>query len=235
MRTVQVTGPDTVDWVEQDKPTVGPRDVLLKMRACGICGSDGLYTMHGGIPPRIGATPLGHEPAAEVVEIGAEVTGIEVGAHVVIDTFGFTDGLLGSGGAQDGLSEFVVVRDFEPGRTDRDPAGHGADMPGGATLEIVAVHKKPVEVDFGGLLTTERTIVWAMGYPTEIFEVTDDIVENWEKYQVIMGDVFPYERARGPGSRTHAGCNRQGCGADFLGPRVESLSRRASACAARRP
>ena len=69
MKSVHVTGPGTTGWVEVEKPAVGPQDVLLKVRACGICGSDAMYTMYGGIPPRQGATPLGHEPAAEVVEV----------------------------------------------------------------------------------------------------------------------------------------------------------------------
>ena len=116
MKSVHVTGPDRVEWVEVDQPVAGPQDVLLKVRACGICGSDGMYTMYGGIPPRQGATPLGHEPAAEVVEVGSAVDGIAVGDHVVIDTMAFVDGLLGSGGAQGALSEYVLVKDFEPGK-----------------------------------------------------------------------------------------------------------------------
>lgn len=317
MKSIQVTGPDRIEWVEIDQPTAGPRDVLLKMRACGICGSDAFYAHMGGIPPRQGATPLGHEPAAEVVEVGAEVTGFAVGDHVVVDTMRFTDGLLGSGGAQGGLSPYVVVHDAAPGvqlraipahvpwdvaalnepmavalhgvnRTNPKPgdkvvvfgagpiglgallgfkrkgAGHvvvvdiledrlakaleiGADavinsatedvgarlvelhgdgatmlargvrpatdiyydaagVPAvprtvtsiakqGATYGIVAVYKQPVELDFGSILTTELTIVWAMGYPTEIFEVTDDIVDNWEKYQKIISHRFPHDQA----------------------------------------
>ena len=65
----------------------------------------------------------------------------------------------------------------------------------GATLGIVAVHKKPVELDFGSILTTELNIVWSMGYPTEIFEVTDDIIENWEKYAQIISHRFPFDQA----------------------------------------
>src|SRR5690554_5943792 len=71
VKRVQVTGPDTIEWVEVEQPSPGPHDVLLAMRACGICGSDAFYAHMGGIPPRQGATPLGHEPAAEVVEVGA--------------------------------------------------------------------------------------------------------------------------------------------------------------------
>lgn len=59
----------------------------------------------------------------------------------------------------------------------------------------MAVHKKPVEIDFGAVLTTELTLVWAMGYPREIFEVTDDLVENWEKYALIVSDTLPFDRA----------------------------------------
>jgi len=62
----------------------------------------------------------------------------------------------------------------------------------GARLAIVAVHKKPVAVDFGAILTSELTISMAMGYPTEIFEVTRDLVANWEKYALIVSDVIPY-------------------------------------------
>ncbi|BBE21354.1 threonine dehydrogenase [Arthrobacter sp. MN05-02] len=116
MKSVHVTGIDTVQWIEVEKPQAGPADVLLAMKACGICGSDAMYAHVGGILPRQGATPLGHEPAAEVIEVGSTVEGIAVGDHVVIDTMAFSDGLLGSGGAQGALSEFVVVRDAEVGR-----------------------------------------------------------------------------------------------------------------------
>lgn len=317
MKSVYVTAPDTTEWVDVAEPRPGRADVLLSMKACGICGSDALYTHVGGIPPRQGATPLGHEPAAEVVEVGSEVAGLKVGDRVVIDTMAFADGLLGSGGAQGGLSELVVVKDAALGRqlrvvpeelpwdvlalnepmavayhavnrTQPKPgdqivifgagpiglgallgyrhrgAGHitvvdilpsrlatalavGADAvvnsatedlparlvelhgdasspltagprPGtdifldaagapsipptvaglakrGATFGVVAVHKKPTELDFGSILTTELSIVFSMGYPTEIFEVTDHIVDHWDKYSLIISDRLPFDRA----------------------------------------
>lgn len=37
--------------------------------------------------------------------------------------------------------------------------------------------------------------MWSMGYPTEIFEVTDDIVANWPKYQRIISHRFPFEES----------------------------------------
>ena len=50
MRSVIVTGPGTTDVVEVPVPAIGPQDVLLRMRACGICGSDALYIEYGVLP-----------------------------------------------------------------------------------------------------------------------------------------------------------------------------------------
>ena len=63
----------------------------------------------------------------------------------------------------------------------------------GARLGVVAVHKRPVEVDFLNLVSNEITIVGSMGYPDEIFEVTADLIENWEKYAVIVSYTIPFE------------------------------------------
>lgn len=65
----------------------------------------------------------------------------------------------------------------------------------GAAFGIVGVHKKPAELDLGRLISTELNIVFSMGYPTEIFEVTDDIVENCEKYAKIVSDCVPFAEA----------------------------------------
>jgi hypothetical protein len=32
-----------------------------------------------------------------------------------------------------------------------------------------------------------------MGYPEEIFEVTKDIIDNWEKYAVIVSHTVPFD------------------------------------------
>jgi threonine dehydrogenase-like Zn-dependent dehydrogenase len=63
----------------------------------------------------------------------------------------------------------------------------------GARLGVVAVHKQPVEVDFVNIMSNEITIVGSMGYPDEIFEVTKDLVANWEKYAVIVSHTIPFE------------------------------------------
>lgn len=316
MRSIIVSGPGTTAMVEVPTPTAGPRDLLVRIRACGICGSDGFYVSIGGIPPRQGATPLGHEPAGEVVEVGAEVEGVQVGDHVVLNPIASRADMIGSGGPAGALSEYVLVTEAraghsfavipdhvpfavaalnEPMAVARHAVNRTAPKPGdkvvvfgagpiglgaaigyklsgassvvvvdiipsrlekalavgadavinsaeedvierltelhgtGATasgrprvgtdiyldaagapvvietavkaakhrarLGIVAVHKSPVPVDFSDALAAELDIVLSMGYPTEIFEVTREIVENWEKFAIIISDRFPFEQA----------------------------------------
>src|ERR1700754_121675 len=119
-----VTGPGRTEVVDVPKPTVGPNDALIKMRACGICGSDAFYIAIGGVPPRQGHTPLGHEPAGEVAEVGGDVTGIAVGDHVVVNPMAAPSGIIGNGGATGALADYLHIEN----------AG------GGTSLETVPDH-----------------------------------------------------------------------------------------------
>jgi len=313
MKVSMVTGPGTVEVVDAPQPQPGPKDVLIRMRACGICGSDAFYITIGGLPPRQGHTPLGHEPAGEVVEVGAEVSGITVGDHVVVNPMAAPGGIIGNGGAAGALADYllienavrgislevipdhipfevaalnepmavarhgvnrcqhkptdkvvvfgagpiglgavlalkslgvghVVVADLIPARLDKalevgaDAVINSADedvisrlialhgegdalYPGkagtdvyldaagapavidtalaaakkGATLGIIAVHKEPVSIELLNVMSNEITIIGSMGYPDEIFQVTRDLIANWEKYAVIVSHTVPFE------------------------------------------
>ena len=86
MKVSVVTAPGETRVVDAPKPTVGPADVLVKIRACGICGYRRVFHLDRRHPAgHDGGMPLGHEPAGEVVEVGGDVTGIAVGDHVVIN------------------------------------------------------------------------------------------------------------------------------------------------------
>jgi threonine dehydrogenase-like Zn-dependent dehydrogenase len=63
----------------------------------------------------------------------------------------------------------------------------------GAKVVVVAVHKEAVPVDFLNVMSNEVTIVGSMGYPEEIFQVTKDIIANWEKYAVIVSHTIPFD------------------------------------------
>ena len=312
MRVATVTGPGVAEVLDVPEPAAGAKDVLVRMRACGICGSDAFYIAIGGIPPRQGCTPLGHEPAGEVVDVGADVSGIAVGDHVVINPMAAPGGIIGNGGAAGALADYLLIEDavrgvglevipahipFEvaalnepmavarhgvnrarPKPTDKvvvfgaGPIGLGAvlafrsvgvahivvvdilaarlekalaigadtvidsstehvvarlievhgegesmfggkagtdvylDAAGaravvdtvlaagkrGATLCIVGVHKEPVPIELVSVMSNELTIVGSMGYPDEIFEVTADLVANWEKYALIVSHLVPF-------------------------------------------
>jgi D-arabinose 1-dehydrogenase-like Zn-dependent alcohol dehydrogenase len=68
---------------ELPKPDIGERDVLVRVKACGICHSDAHY--RAGVSP-IASLPLtlGHEVAGVVEETGSQVTNVERGARVCI-------------------------------------------------------------------------------------------------------------------------------------------------------
>ena len=60
-------------------PKVEPDGVIVKVKDCGICGSD-LHFYNGG---RQDGVIMGHEFSGDVVEVGAEVTGVKKGDRVV--------------------------------------------------------------------------------------------------------------------------------------------------------
>jgi propanol-preferring alcohol dehydrogenase len=61
-------------------PTIGPKDALVKMQACGICFTD-FRVMGGGIG-RGFPLVLGHEPVGVVQDVGSEVRGVRPGDRV---------------------------------------------------------------------------------------------------------------------------------------------------------
>jgi 2-desacetyl-2-hydroxyethyl bacteriochlorophyllide A dehydrogenase len=65
------------------EPAIGPKDVLVRARACGICGTD-VHIYEGDFFPTFPLIP-GHELAGEVVRVGDEVTGLAPGDRVAVD------------------------------------------------------------------------------------------------------------------------------------------------------
>jgi threonine dehydrogenase-like Zn-dependent dehydrogenase len=64
---------------ERSMPAVGPRDVLVRVRACGVCASE-LHGWRGDAGPY--PKEFGHEVAGEVVAVGAEVESVRPGMRV---------------------------------------------------------------------------------------------------------------------------------------------------------
>lgn len=70
---------------EVPRPAPGPKDVLIKVAACGLCHTDLTY-LQGAPMPKAPPIILGHEPSGIVTEVGAEVKSIEPGQRVMIST-----------------------------------------------------------------------------------------------------------------------------------------------------
>lgn len=82
MRAARYDGQRSVTLHEVAEPEPGPGEVLIRVRACGICGSD-LHIFRGGGPRR--ATTPGHELAGEIVALGPGVDGWDLGTPVAIE------------------------------------------------------------------------------------------------------------------------------------------------------
>ncbi|TLZ75017.1 MAG: zinc-binding dehydrogenase [Methanobacteriota archaeon] len=80
MRAAMYYANDDVRIVDVPKPKIGAGEILVKVRASGICGSDVMEWYRKPKAPLV----LGHEIAAEVVEVGAGVDRIEVGSRVFV-------------------------------------------------------------------------------------------------------------------------------------------------------
>ncbi len=81
MKAAYVDGPSNVAIKNVDKPQIGSGDILVKMRACGICGSD-LEKIYGQYSQP--SMKLGHEPSGVISEIGSNINNFKTGDRVFV-------------------------------------------------------------------------------------------------------------------------------------------------------
>jgi len=114
-RILNIHGVNDVRLDAYEAPRPGNCDVVVKVKACGVCGSDLSYIKIGGIHRKPGGvTPIGHEAAGEVIAIGRDVKGVSVGQRVVINPMQ-TPSYIGSGGPEGAFTEELLVRDARVG------------------------------------------------------------------------------------------------------------------------
>ena len=83
MKQAIMMKPGEVTIREVDIPEIAPNQIKVKMKRIGVCGSD-IHVFHGKHPYTSYPVVQGHEVAAEVVEIGSEVTSVKIGDRVTI-------------------------------------------------------------------------------------------------------------------------------------------------------
>lgn len=179
-------------------PTVGPGEILLKVKRAGVCGTDlHIYQWDRWSQGRV-KTPvtLGHEFVGEVVELGPGATGIAVGdlvsceshvvchtcvacrtnlAHVCVNTR--TLGIDINGG----FAEYVAV-----------PAVNAWPIPPGVSLEVAAIMEpcgNAVHTAFAGDLSGCNIAVTGCG-PIGLFAI--GVARAAGATRVIASDVSPY-------------------------------------------
>lgn len=80
MKAAFVVQPNVVRVEDRPTPQIGPGDVLVKMRACGVCGTD-IEKVRG---LHITSPVLGHEVVGEIAQLGGEVQGFQAGDRVFV-------------------------------------------------------------------------------------------------------------------------------------------------------
>jgi L-iditol 2-dehydrogenase len=74
-------GPGNLELLEVAVPQIAPDEVLIRVRACGICGSD--LKIEDDQHPYMAPVVIGHEFAGEIVEVGRDVESWADGQRVV--------------------------------------------------------------------------------------------------------------------------------------------------------
>ena len=74
-----------LDLVDMAKPKPGEDDLLIRVQACGICGSD-VHGYDGSTGRRLPPIVMGHEAAGIVEAVGGAVTGFQPGDRVTFDS-----------------------------------------------------------------------------------------------------------------------------------------------------
>ncbi len=85
MKALLLSEYSRLDVVDLPMPRPGPDDVLIKVEACGICGSD-VHGYDGSSGRRIPPIVMGHEAAGTVAAVGPQVTDLREGQHVTFDS-----------------------------------------------------------------------------------------------------------------------------------------------------
>jgi (R,R)-butanediol dehydrogenase/meso-butanediol dehydrogenase/diacetyl reductase len=115
MKIATIHGPGDVRLDPAERPQAGPDDVVVRVAACGICGSDVTYVALGGLTgPSKRPMPLGHELSGTIAAAGANVNGLPIGRRVIVNPY---INEIGNGGPEGGFADYLLVRNVvaQPG------------------------------------------------------------------------------------------------------------------------
>jgi threonine dehydrogenase-like Zn-dependent dehydrogenase len=141
-----------LEVVDVPDPIAGPGELVVRVRACGICSSD-LHAARSATDPLPAGAIMGHELAGEIAQIGPGVNGYEIGEPVVVMSYlacgecancragagvrCADSRLVGFGEAPGGYAELIATR---PASVFKMP--RGMSFKAGATVEplVIGLH-----------------------------------------------------------------------------------------------
>ncbi|MBM3724347.1 MAG: galactitol-1-phosphate 5-dehydrogenase [Acidobacteria bacterium] len=85
MKALLLTKYMELEVTDLPQPELGPRDVMIRVGACGICGSD-VHGLDGSTGRRIPPIVMGHEAAGVITEVGSAVRNWKPGDRVTFDS-----------------------------------------------------------------------------------------------------------------------------------------------------
>ena len=110
MKVAVLHGPGDLRIDDAARPAAGPGDIVIKVAAAGICGTDLHFRKMGTRFNR--PMPLGHEFAGEVVEVGSKVQSFKAGNRVAYNSYN-SPADIGRGGECGGFSSYVLLREVD--------------------------------------------------------------------------------------------------------------------------
>jgi len=146
MKACVLMGPNQLAIKEMPTPVPGPQDVLLKVEATAVCGSDvSLVEVPWEAQPPYGSFIIGHEYAGTVAAVGETVDELKVGDRVAVEAS------LGCGRCRNcRLGAYTACLNY--GNLKRGHRANGFTTNGGfaqyALNHINTVHKIPDSVEF---------------------------------------------------------------------------------------
>ncbi|OCC25721.1 alcohol dehydrogenase [Croceicoccus estronivorus] len=117
MQLARVHGPGDVRLDDVPIPQPGAGEAIVRVAACGICGSDLGFIAQGGMgggEPLAEPLPIGHEFAGEVVAVGPGVEGVAPGLRVAVNP---DDGYIGGGGPEGAMAPYIRITGAKVGET----------------------------------------------------------------------------------------------------------------------
>ena len=85
MKALVLTEYNKFDYLDVPTPTPGTGEVLIKVKACAVCGSD-VHGMDGSSGRRQPPDIMGHEASGQIEAVGPGVEGWSVGDRVTFDS-----------------------------------------------------------------------------------------------------------------------------------------------------